>query len=102
VLRVIEILGINQARSWGCCTLNDFRRFLGLRPYTTFEEWSGDDCIAEAARKLYRNIEHLELYVGLAAEQAKTVKPGSGLCPPCQCILHLASQNEIYICLSSA
>ncbi|KAF9512279.1 hypothetical protein BS47DRAFT_1394408 [Hydnum rufescens UP504] len=82
VLRVIEILGISQSRSWGCCTLNDFRRFLGLRPYTTFEEWNPDRSIADAARKLYRNIENLELYVGLAAGEAKSVKPGSGLCPP--------------------
>ncbi|KAF9512302.1 hypothetical protein BS47DRAFT_1486396 [Hydnum rufescens UP504] len=82
VLRVVEILGISQARSWGCCTLNDFRRFLGLKPYATFEEWNPDRSIAETARKLYRSIENLELYVGLAAEEAKGVIPGSGLCPP--------------------
>lgn len=83
VMRVIEILGIEQARNWGCCSLNDFRRFLGLKPYTTFEEWNPDPKIADAARKLYRNPNNLELYVGLIAEQSKDVGPGAGLCPSC-------------------
>jgi linoleate 10R-lipoxygenase len=97
VLRVIEILGISQARSWGCCSLNDFRRFLGLKPYTNFEEWNPNRDVAEAARKLYRNIENLELYVGLAAEEDRTVKPGVGLCSPCPCALHLVFSEYIYI-----
>lgn len=84
VMRVIEILGIEQARIWGCCTLNDFRRFLGLKPYSTFEEWNPDQKIADAARKLYRNTENLELYVGLVAEESKEVGPGSGLSPSCK------------------
>lgn len=83
VMRVIEILGIQQARNWGCCSLNDFRRFLGLKPYSTFEEWNPDQKIADAARKLYRNPENIELYVGLVAEQSKDVGPGAGLCPSC-------------------
>lgn len=80
VMRVIEILGIEQSRFWGACTLNEFRHFLGLRPYTTFEEWNPDKAIAEAARKLYRHPDNLELYVGLVAEEAKTVGSGGGLC----------------------
>ncbi|KAF8316120.1 heme peroxidase, partial [Clavulina sp. PMI_390] len=87
VMRVIEILGIEQARNWGCCSLNDFRRFLGLKPYSTFEEWNPDPKIADAARKLYRNPENLELYVGLVAEQSKDVGPGAGLCPSYTAIL---------------
>ena len=30
-LRVIEIMGIQQARQWGVCTMNEFRQFLGLK-----------------------------------------------------------------------
>lgn len=30
-LRVIEIMGIQQARNWGVCTMNEFREFLGLK-----------------------------------------------------------------------
>ncbi|KAF8323352.1 heme peroxidase [Clavulina sp. PMI_390] len=81
VMRAIELLGIEQARHWGCCSLNDFRRYLGLKPYSTFEEWNPDPKIASAARMLYRNPENLELYVGLLAEETKSVGPGAGLCP---------------------
>lgn len=81
VMRVIEILGIQQARKWGCASLNDFRRFLGLKPYATFEEWNPDKKIAAAAQKLYRSTENLELYVGLICEESKEPGPGAGLCP---------------------
>ena len=30
-LRVIEIMGLQQARQWGVCTMNEFRQFLGLK-----------------------------------------------------------------------
>jgi linoleate 10R-lipoxygenase len=86
VMRVVEILGIEQARNWGCCTVNDFRRFLGLKPYSSFEQWNPDKSVADAARKLYRNIENLELYVGLIAEESKPVGDGAGLCPSCTLI----------------
>jgi cytochrome P450 len=82
VMQIIEIMGIRMARSWGVCSLNDFRRFLALKPYASFEEWNPDPEIANTARKLYGNIENLELYPGLQAEEAKPVVPGAGLCPP--------------------
>ena len=84
VMRVIEILGIQQARKWGCCTLNEFRKFLGLKPYATFEEWNPNKEVAAAARKLYRTPDNLELYVGLVSEEAKDVMDGAGLCPSCE------------------
>lgn len=31
VLRLVEIMGMEQARSWGVCTMNEFRKFLGLK-----------------------------------------------------------------------
>jgi hypothetical protein len=31
VLRLVEIMGIEQSRRWGVCTMNKFRKFLGLR-----------------------------------------------------------------------
>lgn len=81
VMRLHEIMGIEQNRRWGVCSLNDFRKFLGLRPYKTFKEWNPRPDIAEAAEKLYGDIDHLELYVGLQAEDAKPVMDGAGLCP---------------------
>jgi len=80
-LRVIEIMGIQQARSWGTCSLNEFRKFLGLKQYSTFEEWNPDPEIHTAAAALYKDINNLELYVGLQAEETKVPGPGAGLCP---------------------
>ncbi|KAF9454341.1 linoleate diol synthase [Macrolepiota fuliginosa MF-IS2] len=68
IMRMNEIMGLEQSRRWGVCSLNDFRRFLGLK-------------IAHAAEKLYGDIEYLELYVGLQAEEAKPLVEGAGLCP---------------------
>ncbi|KAI5895328.1 heme peroxidase [Schizophyllum commune H4-8] len=81
VMRLHEIMGIEQNRKWGVCSLNDFRRFLGLKAFDTFEDWNPDPEIANAARALYGDIERLELYVGLQAEDAKPVVEGAGLCP---------------------
>ncbi|KAJ7768386.1 heme peroxidase [Mycena metata] len=81
VLRVIETLGIEQARRWGTCSMNDFRRFLGLKPYANFQEWNPDPAVNKPAAALYKDIENLELYVGLQAEETKKPMPGAGLCP---------------------
>ncbi|KAL0953741.1 hypothetical protein HGRIS_004930 [Hohenbuehelia grisea] len=80
-MRLHEMMGIEQNRSWGVCSLNDFRKYLGLKPYKTFLEWNPNPEIADAAEKLYGDIDYLELYVGLQAEEAKPVIDGAGLCP---------------------
>jgi len=49
--------------------------------FKTFLEWNSDPEIAVAAERLYGDIEHLELYVGLQAEEAKPLVDGAGLCP---------------------
>lgn len=68
MLRIVEMMGMVQARSWGVCTMNEFRAFLGLKQFATFEEWNPDPEIAQAARQLYGHIDNLELYPGLQAE----------------------------------
>ena len=52
-----------------------------FQAFATFLEWNSDPEIAGAAEKLYGDIEYLELYVGLQAEEAKPVIEGAGLCP---------------------
>jgi len=91
-------MGIESARRWGCCSLNDFRavrkhdlyprpevltflQHLGLERYKTFLEWNPDPEIATVAEKLYGTVDHLELYVGLQAEDTQPVVEGAGLCP---------------------
>ncbi|QRV74358.1 heme peroxidase [Ceratobasidium sp. AG-Ba] len=81
VLRVIEIMGIMSSRRWGVCSLNEFRKFIGLKPYDSFADWNSDPEIATAAMRLYKHPDNLELYVGLQAEEAKPVVDGAGLCP---------------------
>ncbi|KAF7369152.1 hypothetical protein MVEN_00242400 [Mycena venus] len=79
VLRVIEVLQIEQARRWQTCSMNDFRRFIGLKLYTCFQEWNPDSTVHAVAADLYGNIENLELYVGLQAETFKPPMAGAGL-----------------------
>ena len=79
-LRVVEILGMQQARAWGVCTMNEFRGFLGLKKFSSFQEWSSDPVIAKEAEKLYCHIDNLELYPGLQAEDCMALGPGSGIC----------------------
>ncbi|KAK4699535.1 hypothetical protein P7C70_g6725, partial [Phenoliferia sp. Uapishka_3] len=82
-LRVVEILGQKRARMQNVCTMNEFRSYLGLTPFKTFEEWAGpkQQKAAEAARALYNDqIDDLELYPGLLAEECKPSMAGSGTC----------------------
>ena len=63
-------------------------------------EWNSDPEIATTAERLYGDIDHLELYVGLQAEEAKPVMDGAGLCPcksqssccPCKRCTHNISE----------
>ncbi|KAL5504779.1 hypothetical protein ACEPAH_7442 [Sanghuangporus vaninii] len=81
VLRVVEVMGIEQARQWGTATMNEFRKFMGLKSFSSFSEWNSDPDISRTAEMLYGNIDNLELYPGLMAEEAKPPIPGAGLCP---------------------
>lgn len=80
-MQVMEIMVINQAREWNVCSLNDFRRYLGLKrlyhllvtiiafwrqgttAFKKFEEWSSSPEIVTAAKDLYGEVDNLELYV---------------------------------------
>ncbi|KAF5328311.1 hypothetical protein D9611_014635 [Ephemerocybe angulata] len=81
VMRLNEIMGIELNRKWGVCSLNEFRKYLGLKTYSSFLEWNSNPEIARAAELLYGDIENLELYTGLQAEEAKPFVDGAGLCP---------------------
>ncbi|KAL4246543.1 hypothetical protein ABKN59_008748, partial [Abortiporus biennis] len=79
-LRIVEIMAMRQARKWGVCTMNEFRKFLHLKQFESFEEWNPDPVIANAARQLYGHIDNLELYPGLQAEEIIPIGNGSGIC----------------------
>jgi linoleate 10R-lipoxygenase len=46
VMKAVEVMGIKQARKWGTCTMNEFRQFVGLKKYESFEEWNPTGDIA--------------------------------------------------------
>lgn len=82
VLKAVEIMGIRQGREWGLASLNEFRAFFKLQPYSSFAEVNPDPSIAEALETLYEHPDNIELYPGLLAEDTKKpMIPGSGLCP---------------------
>lgn len=76
VLRIVEILGIEQGRKWGVCTMNEFRKFMNLKEFKSFDEWNPDPTIARAAERLYLHIDNLELYSGLQCEATIPTSPG--------------------------
>ncbi|KAI1768174.1 linoleate diol synthase precursor [Hypoxylon sp. FL1150] len=79
-LRVIEILGITQAREWHVATLNEFRQHFGLKKHDTFEDINPDPAVADSLMALYDSPDSVELYPGLVAEKTKPPVCGSGLC----------------------
>jgi linoleate 10R-lipoxygenase len=82
VLRAVEILGMEQARSWKCATLNEFRKFFGLTPYEKFEDINSDPSVASKLKALFDHPDFVELYPGLVCEDAKEpMDPGVGIAP---------------------
>ncbi|KAF5702892.1 fatty acid oxygenase [Fusarium mundagurra] len=82
VFKALEVYGIQQGRQWGLATLNEFRQFFKLKPYTTFADINSDPSVAEALEAMYGHPDNVELYLGLLAEETKKpLEPGSGLCP---------------------
>ncbi|KAK0295979.1 hypothetical protein LTS00_005264 [Friedmanniomyces endolithicus] len=82
VMKAIEILGIQQARTWQVATLNEFREHFGLKPYRKFEDITDNREVSDALKHLYDTPDNVELYPGLVIEDAKRpFTPGSGLCP---------------------
>lgn len=81
-LKVVEILGINQARKWQVASLNEFREFFGLKRYDKFSDINSNTEIANILEKLYTDPDMVEIYPGLMIEDIKPVRnPGSGICP---------------------
>ncbi|KAF2668697.1 heme peroxidase [Microthyrium microscopicum] len=82
VMRVVEILGMKQARAWNVASLNEFRVYFGLEPHKTFESINSDPYVAEQLKHLYDHPDYVELYPGLVTEESKIpMVPGAGLTP---------------------
>ena len=82
ILRVIEVLGVAQARKWQVASLNEFRDFFGLKRHQTFTDINSDKEIANILERLYAHPDMVELYPGLMIEDAKPVRnTGCGISP---------------------
>lgn len=82
VMKLIETMGMKQARKWHVATLNELRSFFKLAPHRSFTDITRDEDAAGALKALYGHPDYVEMYPGLVAEDAKEpMEPGSGLCP---------------------
>ncbi|KAI1336794.1 linoleate diol synthase precursor [Xylariaceae sp. FL0016] len=79
-LRIVEVLGMTQARKWHVATLNEFRQHFGLKKHDTFEDINPDPVVASKLMALYDSPDAVELYPGLVSEKPKPPMAGSGLC----------------------
>lgn len=71
-----------QGRKWGLATLNEFRKFFGLKQHDTFESINSDPEVANSLKHLYEHPDFVELYPGIVSEEAKTpMVPGVGIAP---------------------
>ena len=84
ILKAVEVLGIQQARSWNLATLNEFRAFFKLEKHDSFESINSDPKVADALKHFYDHPDLVELYPGLVVEEAKYPtgdEAGQGLSP---------------------
>ncbi|GAP85595.1 putative linoleate diol synthase [Rosellinia necatrix] len=81
-LKIVEVLGINQARKWQIASLNEFRDFFGLKRWKKFTDINSDPEIARILEQLYTDPDMVEFYPGLMIEDTKPVRnAGTGICP---------------------
>ncbi|OLN97847.1 Psi-producing oxygenase A [Colletotrichum chlorophyti] len=81
-LKIVEVLGINQARKWQVASLNEFREFFGLKRWERFSDINSNPDIANILERLYSHPDMVEMYPGLIIEDIKPVRnTGSGICP---------------------
>jgi hypothetical protein len=79
-LREFEKNGIEQGRHKDIHvpSLNEYRKFLRLKTYTKFEDINDNKDVSDALRSLYADVDHVELYPGLIAEQTRD-RPSGGI-----------------------
>jgi prostaglandin-endoperoxide synthase 2 len=65
----VKRLSLSMARACQLPAYNAYRRYYGLKPMKSFEELTGDTEKAAKLRALYGDIDRLEWFVGLFAEQ---------------------------------
>jgi hypothetical protein len=60
-LKVVEVLGILQARKWQVASLNEFREFFGLKRHEKMTDINPDPEIAKLLEDLYTHPDMVSL-----------------------------------------
>lgn len=66
----VERASIAQGRENRLAGYNDYRAAMGYPRVTRFEQISGDPRVVEGLRRVYGNVDRIEFFVGLLAEDA--------------------------------
>lgn len=74
-LASVDIL---RSRERGVPRYNAFRKQLGLRPITRFEDLTDDEADLQALRSVYKNVDEIDMAVGTRAETERPEKFGFG------------------------
>lgn len=70
VLHVAEDV-IKESREMRLQSFNEYRKRFGLKPYTSFQEFTGEKEMAAELEELYGDIDALEFYPGLMLEKCQ-------------------------------
>lgn len=64
----VELASVQQGRTNRLASYNDYREALGFPRVTRFEQITGDDTRVAMLRDLYQQVDNIEFFVGLFAE----------------------------------
>jgi prostaglandin-endoperoxide synthase 2 len=70
-LQVVEQASIREARAVQLASYNDYRAYAGFPRVTAFDQISGDPRVQEGLRGVYGDVDRIELYPGLFAEDPR-------------------------------
>ncbi len=63
-----EIEAIKKSRAWRLRSYNEYRERFGLQKLSSFEELTDDPKLLKELESLYKDIDRVELLIGLLAE----------------------------------
>jgi prostaglandin-endoperoxide synthase 2 len=67
----VEALSIRQGRVVQLASYNDYRQLAGFPRVTSFDQITSSVRVRDELRRLYRNVDNIEFFVGLFAEDAR-------------------------------
>jgi hypothetical protein len=70
-VRLVEKRSIEQGRENQLASYNDYREAMKFPRVTRFEQINGDPQVVEGLRKVYGDVDKIEFFVGLFAEESR-------------------------------